>query len=115
MTHIPMETNTVGACLCICAPPPPRTHTTFGIDTTNNIQCQGWGGSGKRPTTSTAQTPRECRAISRCPPFHVVVWVVGRLCLSCLTLGSLSITFLQVCFCIFKWLTSDFNQEVRTQ
>ena len=48
--------------------PPPPQHTQFGIDTTHNIQCQGWGGWGKRPTTSTAQTPPECRAISPPPP-----------------------------------------------
>ena len=102
-THTHMETNTVGACICICAPPPP-THTQFGIDTTHNIRCQGWGGWGKRPTTSTAQTPPECRAIS--PPFHVVVWVVGLLCLLCLRLGRVAITFLQVCFCFLNWLTS---------
>ena len=33
---------------------------------------------GKRPNTSTAQTPPKCPAISP-PPFNVVVWVVGPL------------------------------------
>ena len=66
-THTLIKTTRLEACIGICAPPP--THTQFGIDTTHNIRCQGWGGWGKRPTTSTAQTAPERRAIQPPPPF----------------------------------------------
>ena len=67
MTHTHTHGNQHSGCMYMhmCPPPPP---TQFGIDTTHNIRCQGWGGWCKRPTTSTAQKPPECRAISP-PPF----------------------------------------------
>ena len=113
MTHTLIATDTLDTCIHI--PPPLSINTILWEhmhNTTHNIRCQGWGGWGKRPTTSTAQAPPECRAIN--PPFHVVVWVVGLLCLLCLRLGRVSITFLQVCFSFLNWLTSALNQEVCT-
>ena len=73
-THTLIKTNTLDACIVICAPPPP----TLWHRPTHNTRCHG-GGGGKRSNTSTAQTPLQCQAISPPPSFHVVVWVVGPL------------------------------------
>ena len=115
MTHTLIATNTLDACIHICAPPPPPAsiHTVLREhmhNTTHNIRCQRVGTVGQRPTTSTSQTPRECRAINPPPPpFHVVVWVVGLLGSLCLRLGRVFIAFLQVCFCFLNWVNSEWN------
>ena len=106
MTHTHTWKPTQWAHAYAYLPPPP---TQFSIDTTHNIRCQGERGWGKRPTTSTAQTPPPSVELSAPPPFHVVVWVVGLLSLLCLGLGRVSITFLQVCICFLNWLTSALN------
>ena len=80
-THTLKKTNTLDACIGICAPPLP-THTLWHRHmhhTTHSTRCHRGGRGGKRPNTSTAQPPPECRAISPPPSFHVVVWVVGPL------------------------------------
>ena len=68
MTHTLIKTSRLDACKGICAPPPPIVWHRHTHNTTNNIRCQGWGGSDKRPNTSTAQTPPQCRVIAP-PPF----------------------------------------------
>ena len=81
MTHTLIATNTLDACIRICPPPPPQhTHSFAKAYAQHNTQhtMSRVGRVGKRPNTSTAQTPPDCQAISP-PPFHVVVWVVGPL------------------------------------
>ena len=112
MTDTLIATNTLDACIHIC-PPPPSIHTALQKhmhNTTHNIQCQGWGRVGKRPNTSTAQTPPQCRAISHPPPFHVMVWVVGPLLVMLKVREGIHFLFASGLFFFIgvkKWVHSD--------
>ena len=108
MTHTLIATNTLDTCRHICAPPP-RAYTQFcgSICTTQHTTYDVKGGEGGvrgRPQ-APHKHPLSVELSARPPPFHVVVWVVGLLCLLCLRLGRVSITFLQVCFLFLNWLT----------
>ena len=116
MTHQLKATTTLDAGIHICAPPPPKGIHTVWRDhmhnTTSNIACQGWGGWVRGRSQAPHKHPLSVE-LSTAPPFHVVIWVVGLLCLLCLRLGRVSITFLQVCFCFLNWLKKCVHSDTK--
>ena len=71
---------------------------------------------GKRPNTSTAQTPPQCRAISPPPPqFHAIVWVAGPLLVVLKVREGIHFLFVGVLVFLSgvkKWVHSDTKRWV---
>ena len=70
MTHTLIATNTLDACIGICAPPPTHTHRQLAYSSTQHntqhkmsrVEGGGWGAN-----TNTTETPPNCRAITPTP------------------------------------------------
>ena len=110
MTQTLIASNTLDACIRIC--PPWHTHSFAKAYAQHNTQhtMSRVGRVGKRPNTSTAQTPPQCRAITPPPPFHVVVWVVGPLLVVLKVREGIHFLFAGVLVFLIgvkKWVHSD--------
>ena len=79
-THTLIKTNTLDACIVICAPPP-HTHFGIGICTTQHTAQDVTGGEGgpRGRTQAPHKHPLSVKLSAPPPSFHVVVWVVGPL------------------------------------
>ena len=78
-THTLIKTNTLDACIVICAPPP-QTHFGIGICTTQHTaQDVIRGGGEPRGQTQALHKHPVSVELSAPPPFHVLgfLWVVG--------------------------------------